>query len=95
MADPKLIIRGEETRKKILSFVGWHEVAFGIGPTLTRVTESTGLSRIATRKHVLRLVEEGWVTYQPRGVVSLANPMLVKAEDGMEWRLVFQPTKLL
>ncbi len=69
--DPALQARGISQRKLIHTYVQWHQTAYGTGPTMPEVVRHLGVSRPAVRRHLMRLISEGALTYAPYGTIEI------------------------
>lgn len=77
MAGKALLKQGVRRRQKILAFIRSYHAKHGYSPTIQEIAEGVGLvSPNATRNHLHRLAEQGFITITPsiaRGI-ALADP---------------------
>lgn len=81
MAGQALIKQGEMRRTAILRFVRRYVVNKGYSPTIQEIADGVGLvSPNATRNHLIRLQDDGFLSVEPRiaRAIALADP----APDG-------------
>ena len=81
VAGKALIKQGEKRRKDILKFVRSYTAKNGWAPTIQEIADAVGLvSPNATRTHLHKLVEGGYIQMQPRQARAIA--LVSPAPDG-------------
>lgn len=67
MAGKELVAQGEARRKAILRFLRSYVAKNGYAPTIQEIADAVDLvSPNATRNHLQRLVDDGYIRMQPR-----------------------------
>lgn len=77
MAGKHLLEQGEKRRKEILLYLRSYIANTGWAPTIQEICDAVGLvSPNATRSHLRRLEEMGFITMKPRvaRAIALADP---------------------
>lgn len=77
MAGKALLEQGVTRRKAILKFLRSYIKEHGFAPTIQEIADAVALvSPNATRNHLRKLAEEGYITMQPRiaRAIALVDP---------------------
>ena len=77
MAGKALLKQGEQRRKAILKYLRSYIKKNGYAPTIQEIADAVELvSPNATRNHLRKLQDEGYITMQPRiaRAISLVDP---------------------
>lgn len=81
MTNQLLVQQGVERRAEILAFIRSYQAAAGYAPSFAEITQGVGLtSGSGTRKHLLKLCDEGYLRMAPKSARAIA--LISPAPDG-------------